>query len=50
MIWVCLPQRTHLSITSIRNPNNLPVPNTTKIEAAVSKLMDTQDGTEQQRE
>jgi len=50
MIWVRLPPRTHLSITSIRNPNNLPAPSTTKIDATVSKLTDTQDGTEQQPE
>jgi len=50
MICVRLPPRTYLSTTSIRNPNNLPAPCTTKIDGTVSKLTDTEDGTEKQPE
>jgi hypothetical protein len=47
---VCLSPCTHPSVTSNRIHNKFPAVSTTKIDATVSKLTVTQDGTEQQLE
>jgi len=50
LILVCLSPQIHRSTTSNRIPNNLPAARTTKIDATVSKPLDTPDGTELQPE
>jgi len=48
--WVYLCLLTHFSITNNTIANHFPAPSTTKIDAIVSKLADTEDDTEQQVE